>query len=177
MLSAADQLNHLREVAISGDLPAPVSVVQAPAPPARLGDSERSRKDRRHERKELRAALKAVRVGPDGTPEEVTVPEEAPAPQRRLRRRSRTEPASELLEVAIAEPEPVAGRSRREKPATEGLPSYFPTPTYIPQAEYAQMLRDQKAAEKAAAEASAELARLAGLDELAKKEEFSDWTS
>ena len=39
------------------------------------------------------------------------------------------------------------------------------------------MLRDQKAAEKAAAEASAELARLAGLDELAKKEEFSDWTS
>jgi hypothetical protein len=60
------------------------------------------------------------------------------------------------------------------------MPSYFPTPTYIPQAEYAQMLRDQKAAEKAAAEAAAELRRLADLeeiDELAKKEEFSDWTS
>jgi hypothetical protein len=177
MLSAADQLNHLREVAISGDLPAPVSVAKAPASPARLGDLGRPRKDRRHERKELRAALKAVRVGPDGTPKKVPVPEEAPAPRRRLRRRSPAEPASELLEVAIAEPQPVAVHTRREKPATEGLPSYFPTPTYIPQAEYAQMLRDQKAAEKAAAEASAELARLAGLDELAKKEEFSDWTT
>jgi hypothetical protein len=42
------------------------------------------------------------------------------------------------------------------------------------------MLRDQKAAEKAAKEAAAELRRLADLeeiDELAKKEEFSDWTS
>ena len=39
MLSAADQLNHLREVAISGDLPAPASLVQAPAPPPRSGES------------------------------------------------------------------------------------------------------------------------------------------
>ena len=39
MLSAADQLNHLREVAISGELPAPVSVVQAPVPRTRSGDS------------------------------------------------------------------------------------------------------------------------------------------
>jgi hypothetical protein len=42
------------------------------------------------------------------------------------------------------------------------------------------MLRDEKAAAKAAAEAAAELRRLADLeeiDELAKKEEFSDWTS
>ncbi|HEX4942201.1 MAG TPA: hypothetical protein VFW51_06680, partial [Actinomycetota bacterium] len=112
-----------------------------------------------------------------GAPSIDPVPDEEPAPARRRLRRSRTEPAQELLEVAIAEPEPLAVRPRREKPATEGLPSYFPTPTYIPQAEYAQMLRDQKAAEKAAAEASAELARLAGLDELAEKEEFSDWTS
>jgi hypothetical protein len=177
MLSAADQLNHLRGVAISGDLPAPVSVAQAPAPPARSGDSGGSRKDRRHERRELRAALKAIRLPKAGTPSSIPVPDEEPAPPRRRRRRSRTEPAPELLEVAIAEPEPVAVRARREKPATEGLPSYFPTPTYIPQAEYAQMLRDQKAAEKAAAEASAELARLAGLEELAKKEEVSDWTT
>ncbi|MCD6021823.1 MAG: hypothetical protein K0R20_1533 [Actinomycetia bacterium] len=176
MLSAADQLNHLRGVAISGDLPAPVPVAQASAAPARVGDSGESRKDRRREQKELRAALKAVRLPKAGAPSSVPVDEE-PDPPRRRRRRSRTEPAPELLEVAIAEPEPVAVRTRREKPATEGLPSYFPTPTYIPQAEYAQMLRDQKAAEKAAAEASAELARLAGLEELAKKEEFSDWTS
>ena len=178
MLSAADQLNHLREVAMSGGLPAPVTAVpQAPAPSfVHTAQENVSRNDRRRERKELRAALKAVRVGPEGTPE-AAAPEEAPAPKRRLRRKSRTEPAPELLEVEIAEPEPVAVRTRREPPATEGLPSYFPTPTYIPQAEYAQMLRDQKAAEKAAAEASAELARLAGLDELAKKEEFSDWNS
>jgi hypothetical protein len=42
------------------------------------------------------------------------------------------------------------------------------------------MLRDQRAAEKAAAAAAAELARLANneaLRELAEKEEFSDWTS
>ena len=42
------------------------------------------------------------------------------------------------------------------------------------------MLREQKAAEKAAREAAAELARLADaeeLDELAKNEAFSDWTS
>ena len=50
---------------------------------------------------------------------------------------------------------------------------------YIPQAEYAQMLRDQKAAEKAAATAAAELTRLAELDvpdDLAEAEGFSDRT-
>lgn len=180
MLSAADQLNHLREVAISGGLPTPVSVVQAPAPRPRFGGSEGSRKDRRHERKELRSALKAVRLPKAGAPSVSALPDEEPAPPRRRRRRSRTEPAPELLEVAIAEPEPVVVRTRREKPATEGLPSYFPTPTYIPQAEYAQMLRDQRAAEKAATAAAAELALLAddkALNELAEKQEFSDWTS
>jgi hypothetical protein len=178
MLSAADQLNHLREVAIAGGLPTPAPVVHAAAAPTfQAGPEDVPRKDRRRERKELRAALKAVRIGPAGTPAKVTIPEDAPTPPRRIRRNSRKEPAPELLEVAIAEPEPVAVRTRRQPPVTEGLPSYFPTPTYIPQAEYAQMLRDQKAAEKAATEASAELARLAGLDELAEKEEFSDWTS
>jgi hypothetical protein len=42
------------------------------------------------------------------------------------------------------------------------------------------MLRDQKAAEKAAVTAAAELRRLAEIeeiDELAVKEEFSDWAS
>ena len=180
MLSAADQLNHLREVAIAGGLPAPAPVVHTPAAVVHADPDEVSRKDRRRERKELRAALKAVRLGPAGTPDTVSVPDDAPTPSRRLRRKSRTESAPELLEVEIAEPEPVAVRARREPPATDGLPNYFPTPTYIPQAEYAQMLRDQKAAEKAAAEAAAELRRLADLeeiDELAKKEEFSDWTS
>jgi hypothetical protein len=183
MLSAADQLNHLREVAMAGGLPAPVTpVVQAPAASFAYADQEDgTRKNRRRERKELRAALKSVRLGPSGdAAAPVTIPEEeAPAPSRRLRRKARKEPAPELLEVEIAEPEPVAVR-RRQPPATEGPPSYFPTPTYIPQAEYAQMLRDQKAAEKAASEAAAELRRLADLeeiDELAKKEEFSDWTS
>jgi hypothetical protein len=182
MLSAADQLNHLRDVAMTGGLPTPVTpVVRAPAPSfVHTNQEDGTRKDRRQERKELRAALKSVRLDPSETSATVTVPEEGPAPSRRLRRRSRTEPAPELLEVEIAEPEPVAVRSRRQPPATEPLPSYFPTPTYIPQAEYAQMLRDQKAAEKAAVEAAAELRRLADLeeiDELAKKEEFSDWTS
>jgi hypothetical protein len=184
MLSAADQLNHLRDVAMAGGLPAPVTtpVVHAPAPSfVHTPDQDGARKDRRRERKELKAALKAVRIDPTGTSATVTVPEEeVPAPPRRLRRKSRNEPAPELLEVAIAEPEPVAVRSRRQPQAAEPLPSYFPTPTYIPQAEYAQMLRDQKAAEKAAKEAAAELRRLADLeeiDELAKKDEFSDWTS
>jgi hypothetical protein len=187
MLSAADQLNHLRDVAMAGGLPASATpVVRAPAPSfvhtaQEAGTRPGKRKDKRRDRKELRAALKSVRLGPSGTAT-VTVPDEAPAPSRRLRRRSRTEPAPELLEVEIAEPapEPVAVPSRRQPPAKEALPSYFPTPTYIPQAEYAQMLRDQKAAEKAAVEAAAELRRLADLeeiDELAKKEEFSDWTS
>jgi len=185
MLSAADQLNHLREVAMAGGLPAPATpVVRAPSASSFVYSGQDAedgtRKDRRRERKELKAALKAVRVGPSGTAATVAVPEEKPARSKRLRRKSRNEPAPEVLEVAIAEPEPVAVRSRRQSAPTESLPSYFPTPTYIPQAEYAQMLRDQKAAEKAATEAAAELRRLADLeeiDELAKKEEFSDWTS
>jgi hypothetical protein len=96
-----------------------------------------------------------------------------------MRRRSRTEPAPELVEVAIAEPEPIAPRRRADPAKAADLPSYYPTPVYIPQAEYAQMLRDQKAAEKAAAAAADELTRLAGLDlpdELAETEEFSDRT-
>ncbi len=155
MLSAADQLNHLREVAISGDLPAPVSVAQAPTPPARFGGSEGSRKDRRHERKELRAALKAVRLPKAGAPSIAPEGDEEPASPRRRRRRSRTEPAPELTTVAIAEPEPQVVRRRSTEPPTTGLPSHYPTPVYIPQAEYAQMLRDQRAAEKAAAAAAA----------------------
>jgi hypothetical protein len=160
LLSAADQLNHLREVAISGDLPAPVPVVQAAAPPVRLGDHDGTRKDRRHERKELRAALKAVRLPEAGAPSIVPVPDEEPAPPRPRRRRRRTEPVPELTTVTIAEPGTHAVRRRSAEPKP-GLPSHFPTPVYIPQAEYAQMLRDQKAAEKAAAATAAELALLA----------------
>ena len=65
MLSAADQLNHLREVAITGGLPAPAPVVHAPVLPSPHADAENvSKKDQRRERKELRAALKAVQLGP-----------------------------------------------------------------------------------------------------------------
>jgi hypothetical protein len=185
LLSAADQLNHLREVAIAGGLPkpTPAPAVNVPAPFSRHGESEgASRKDRRRERKELRAALKAVRLTPEGTPAPLAAPEEEPASPRRLRRRSRTEPVPELTEVTIAEPEPepVSVAPSAVAPKAVDPLSLFPTPVYIPQAEYAQMLRDQRAAEKAAAEAAAELARLADLevpDELAEKEEFSDWTS
>ncbi len=82
--------------------------------------------------------------------------------------------------MTIAEPETQVVRRRSAEPQKTGLPSHYPTPVYIPQAEYAQMLRDQKAAEKAAAAAAAELALLAddeALNELAEKQEFSDWTS
>jgi capsular polysaccharide biosynthesis protein len=109
-------------------------------------------------------------------PEPAVVPDTAqaaadPRPRRRLLRRTPSEPAPELTEVAIAEPEPAAVAPpprRREEPAPSGLPSYFPKPTYIPQEEYAQMLRDQKAAEKAAAAAAAKPRQLAdpeGIDE------------
>jgi hypothetical protein len=183
MLSAADQLNQLREVAIAGDLPKPAP---APAPaPVHVSTSPSgydrpeggSRKDQRRERKELRAALKAVRLIPAGTDAAIAPIEEVPDKPRRMRRRSRIEP-SELVEVAIAEPEPAA-RKRADPAKATGIPSYYPTPVYIPQAEYAQMLRDQKAAEKAAAAAADELTRLAGLDvpdEFAETEEFSDRT-
>jgi hypothetical protein len=180
MLSAADQLNHLREVAISGSLPAPAPVVRTSAPPAPFGGHDDARKERRNERKELRAALKAVRLPEAGVPSATPVPDEEPEPPRRRRRRSRTEPVPELTAVAIAEPEAEVVRRRSAEPPKTGLPSHYPTPVYIPQAEYAQMLRDQKAAEKAAAAAAAELALLADdepLHELAEKQEFSDWTS
>jgi hypothetical protein len=176
LLSAADQLNRLKERALAQDLPkAAAPTVHTLDPP--LDDS--SPRERRSERKALRAALKAVQLAPETREATVAAPEGEPTPSRRLRRRSRTEPAPELVEVTIAEPEPVSLPAPREVKPT-GPPSYFPTPVYIPQAEYAQMLRDQKAAEKAAIVAAAELHRLANLeelDELAKKEEFSDWTS
>ena len=189
MLSAADQLNHLREVAITGGLPQPRRPswsLRCPPRNLRRRREGRARRISARERKELRAALKAVQLDPGDAGTTLALPEDMPAsapepaPRGACAGRLRTEPAPELTEVAISEPEPVAGPRRREPPAAQGMPSYFPTPTYIPQAEYAQMLRDQKAAEKAAAEAAAELRRLADLeeiDELAKKEEFSDWTS
>jgi hypothetical protein len=176
LLSAADQLNRLQERAMAQELPKPTApIVHALDPP--LDDP--SRRERRNERKALRAALKAVRLTPEATTASVAAPEGEPTPSRRLRRRPRTEPAPDLVEVTIAEPEPVSVATPVSVEPT-GPASYFPTPVYIPQAEYAQMLRDQKAAEKAAVEAAAELRRLANLeelDELAKKEEFSDWTS
>jgi hypothetical protein len=175
LLSAADQLNRLHERAIARELPKSAApAVHAPDPRS----DHSTRKEQRRERKELRAALKAVRLTPKSTTASVAAPEGEPTP-RRWRRTSRTEPAPELVEVTIAEPEPVSVATPVSTEPT-GPASHFPTPVYIPQAEYAQMLRDQKAAEKAAAEAAAELRRLANLeepDELAKKEEFSDWTS
>ena len=178
LLSAADQLNQLQERAMAGDLPKPVvPVAKAPVPTS----EDPSRKDRRRDRKELRAALKAVRLPAEGGLAPEAAPDDEPARPPRSRRGRRQEPAPELMEVTIGEPEPVSVRTPVEpKDEPPGLPSYFPKPVYIPQAEYAQMLRDQKAAERAAAEAADELRRLADiedLDELAKKEEFSDWTS
>jgi hypothetical protein len=214
-LSAADQLNQLKEQAVAGGLPKPaVPVIHVdplsdhptrkeqraerkalrtalksvklttegtpeptpvafnPEPPS----ADATRKERRSDRKALRAALKAVRLTPEGTVEPEKL-EEEPIRARRSGRRP-NEPVPELVEVTIGDegsiPAPVA------KAAPKGPSSHYPTPVYIPQAEYAQMLRDQKAAEKAAIEAAAELRRLADLeelDELAAKEEFSDWTS
>ena len=203
LLSAADQLNVLRERAVAHDLPKPAVPVVAAA----VLDADATPKERRKDRKELRAALKAVRLPSDRAKQPEAKPEAPSAPKReperepkrdlepvavaavaeaqprarRLLRRRQAEPVPELTEVAIAEPAPVAAPpARRREPAPLELPSYFPKPTYIPQEEYAQMLRDQKAAEKAAAAAAAELRQLAEveeLDELATKEEFSDWTS
>ncbi|MDQ4108784.1 MAG: PH domain-containing protein [Actinomycetota bacterium] len=177
LLSAADQLNRLQERAIARELPRPAAPVVVHAPDPR--SDHPTRKERRRERKELRAALKAVRLTPEDTTAPVAAPEGEPTHSRRWRRIPRTEPAPELVEVTIAEPEGVSVATPASMEPT-GPASYFPTPVYIPQAEYAQMLRDQKAAEKAAVEAAAELRRLANLeqpDELAKEEEFSDWTS
>jgi hypothetical protein len=213
-LSAADQLNQLRERAMAGGLPKPALPVlhvdplsdhpsrkeqradrkavraalkavklepearPAPEPVAHVLEplsDHPSRKEQRADRKAVRAALKAVKLTQDGTVEPVRADE--PTRSRRLGRRARTEPTPELVEVTISD----EGSIPAPKPAPRtGPPSHFPTPVYIPQAEYAQMLRDQKAAEKAAIEAAEELRRLADLedlDELAAKEEFSDWTS
>ncbi len=139
-----------------------------------------TRKERRSERKALRAALKAVRLTSDGAVVAGTAPDTEPSRSRRLGRRSKSEPTPELVEVAIGDPGGSAAPPVDARPEPPKPPSHYPTPVYIPQAEYAQMLRDQKAAEKAAIAAAAELHRLANLeelDELAKKEEFSDWTS
>jgi hypothetical protein len=228
-LSAADQLNQLKERALGGDLPKPVApVLHAPKarPVLHASDAQpehATRKEQRDERKALRRALKAVRLTPEGTPEHTPVvqfsdplPEDAtrreqrgerkalraalkavrltpegtvvqgtatdvePTSSRRLGRRSRSEPTPELVEVALGDPEAPPGPPARTRPEPPPLNSNYPTPVYIPQAEYAQMLRDQKAAEKAAVTAAAELRRLAEIeeiDELAVKEEFSDWTS
>jgi hypothetical protein len=217
-LSAADQLNLLKERAMTGGLPKPALPVThadplseqptrreqraerralraalkavnpepegspAPAPVAHVLEplsDHATRKEQRRDRKEVRAALKAVKLTPGGTVEPVRA--EEPTRSRRLGRRARTEATPELVEVTISDEGVIPAPEPRAKPAPPtALPSHFPTPVYIPQAEYAQMLRDQKAAEKAAVEAAAELRRLADLedlDELATKEEFSDWTS
>ena len=179
LLSAADQLNRLEELARAGDLPKPA--VQPARERVQQSDHP-SRADRRTERKELKEALKAVRLKPSPKEPSDAQPAETQERPRRSRRLRRTEPEPELTQVTIAEPEPISVSAQAEPEADaevepEGLPSYFPTPVYIPQAEYAQMLRDQKAAEKAAAAAAAELSQLADLDELTEKEEFSDWTS
>jgi hypothetical protein len=224
-LSAADQLNQLKERAMSGSLPKPaVPVLHArdplsdhptrkeqrnerralrvalkavrltregkperiSAPPERISGprapdplpDDATRKEQRGDRKALRAALKAVRLTPEGTVVQEAAPDTEPSRSRR--RRSRGETTPELVEVAIGDPEASASPPARTRPQQPPLNSNYPTPVYIPQAEYAQMLRDQKAAEKAAIEAAAELRRLADLeelDELAAKQEFSDWTS
>jgi hypothetical protein len=217
-LSAADQLNQLKERAMAGGLPTPALPVlhadplsdhpaekerrverralraalkavkrepegrPAQAPVAHVLDplsDHATRKELRRDRKAVRAALKAVKLAPDGTVESVGAVE--PTRSHRLGRRARTEPTPELVEVTINDEGAIPAPTPVVEPAPRTAPtSPFPTPVYIPQAEYAQMLRDQKAAEKAAMEAAAELRRLADvedLDELAAKEEFSDWTS
>jgi hypothetical protein len=139
------------------------------APPPIEHDGPLTRKQRRSDRKELKRALKAVKLTKDGRAiapvassrsDDATTTEE---PRRRLRRRR--DPSEPLSSVPIAEPPARTAPPRRaaEQPAA-GHPSYFPQPTYIPQEEYARMLREQRAAEKAAAAAAAELSELADLD-------------
>jgi hypothetical protein len=181
MLSAVDQLNRLGERARSGQPASPVAngveFIAAPRPPAETTEGS-SRRERRAEKKELKAALKAVRLPSDGRPAPTPVPEAAPeetVTARRPWRKKKEEPREELTPVPIVEAAAPAGPPRREPVAPSPASSNYPTPTYIPQEEYARMLREQKAAEKAAAAAAAELRELADLDELAQKEEFSDW--
>jgi hypothetical protein len=163
LLSAADQLNQLKERALANELPKPTTPV---LPPVTASEEGPSRKERRSEKKAVKAALKSVKLTSEGRPTKVEASdrlEEPPAP-RRLRRKRTEEP---LTPVAVTAPE-------HEKAPT------VPKPTYIPQEEYARMLREQKAAEKAAKEAAAELGRLADADEieeLARNDAFSDWSS
>jgi hypothetical protein len=181
MLSAVDQLNRLGERARSGQASAsmsrPAEFIAAPAVPLETEEGS-SRRRRRAERRELKAALKAVRLpGERRAASPATAPTEASRPgddgPKRWLRRKREEPAP-LTTVAIAEtpePEPAPAPPRHE-PTKPAAPSIYPTPTYIPQAEYARMLREQRAAEKAAAAAAAELRELADLEQ---KEGVSDW--
>lgn len=181
LLSAADQLNHLKERALANELPRPATPV---LPPVTASEEGPSRQERRSEKKAVKAALKSVKLTSGGKPAKVEAPDpvDEPAAPRRLRRKRTEEP---LTPVAVTAPEPekapaVPRPRRAAEVETPGLPSYMPKPTYIPQEEYARMLREQKAAEKAAREAAAELGRLADveeLDELAKNEAFSDWSS
>jgi hypothetical protein len=152
--------------------------ISAPHAPDPLPD-DATRKEQRSERKALRAALKAVRLTPEGTVVREIASDEEPTKIRRSGRRSRHDPTPELVEVPIGEPE-ASGPPARTRPVPAPLNSNYPTPVYIPQAEYAQMLREQKAAAKAAAAAAAELRRLAEVeepDELAAEEERSSWVS
>jgi hypothetical protein len=181
MLSAVDQLNRLGERARSGQTSAsiarPAEFIAAPPPPPADGDGS-SRKDRRADRKQLKAALKAVRLPTDRRPAPdpvIAAPPEEGAGARLPWRKKKAQPEKELTKVAISEPQPSAGPPRREPVAPAPPSSNYPTPTYIPQEEYARMLREQKAAEKAAAAAAQELRELADLDELAQQEDFSDW--
>ena len=128
----------------------------------------------------MRAALKAVRLTPEGTVVQ-EVASDVPSPPRhvgpagdgRIARRARR--GADRRARGLRRPA-AANQSGTGTPNARTTPR----PCYIPQAEYAQMLRDQAAAEKAAVAAAAELRRLAEveeLDELAVKEEFSDWTT
>ena len=180
LLSAADQLNRLKERALANELPKPAAPV---LPPVTAFAEGPSRKERRSDKKAVKAALKSVKLTSDGKPEKVADPvEEPPAPRRLRRKRSAEEPLTPVTVTApAAEAAPAVPRPRRAAEVdTPGLPSYMPKPTYIPQEEYARMLREQKAAEKAAREAAAELGRLADADEieeLAQNDAFSDWTA
>ncbi len=161
---------------VSAPHPEKVSAPRAPDPLP----EDATRKEQRGERKALRAALKAVRLTPEGTVVQEHAPEIEPTESRRSGRRSRRDRTSELVEVPIGAPEASNGPPKRTRPEPPPLNSNYPTPVYIPQAEYAQMLRDQAAAEKAAVAAAAELRRLAEVeepDEIAVNEEFSDWAS
>jgi hypothetical protein len=159
--------------------PHPPEQIWAPRAPDPLPE-DATRKEQRVERKALRAALKAVRLTPEGTVVQENGPDVDPTESRRSGRRSRRDRTPELVEVPIGDPDASAGPPKKTRAEPQPLNSNYPTPVYIPQAEYAQMLRDQAAAEKAAVAAAAELRRLAEVeepDELAVKEEFSDWAS